>query len=93
MREPQPLTTLWAFTAYYRDSFTSTYTVNLFHSLKEILIYIIILSWMRVSPLGTAATTGLLYNSQITDDGDCEAIGGMKIGRRNLSTRRKSATT
>jgi hypothetical protein len=25
MSEPQPLTTLWAFTACYRDSFTFTY--------------------------------------------------------------------
>jgi hypothetical protein len=37
---------------------------------------------MRLSPLGTAATVGL-------DDSDCRAIGGMKIGRGNRSTRRK----
>jgi hypothetical protein len=34
-----------------------------------------------LSPLGTAATT----------DGDCGAIGGIKIGRGNWSTRRKPA--
>jgi hypothetical protein len=39
----------------------------------------IILSGVRLSPLGTAATI----------DGDCGAIGGMKIGRGNRSTRRK----
>jgi hypothetical protein len=43
------------------------------------------------SPLGTAATSGLLYNPQMIDEGDCGAIGGMKIGRGNRSTRRKPA--
>jgi hypothetical protein len=41
--------------------------------------------------LGTAATSGLLYKSQMIDEGDCGAIGGMKIGRGNRSTRRKPA--
>jgi hypothetical protein len=40
---------------------------------------------VRLSPLGTAATTGLLYQPQMTDD------GGMKIGMGNRSTRRKPA--
>jgi hypothetical protein len=31
--------------------------------------------------LGTAATTGLLYQPQVIGDGDCGKIGGMKIGR------------
>jgi hypothetical protein len=51
----------------------------------------IILSGVRQSPLGTTATTGLLYQPQMIDDGDCGAIGGMKIGRGNRSTRRKPA--
>jgi hypothetical protein len=42
-----------------------------------------------LSLLGTAATSGLLYKSQMIDEGDCGAIGGMKIGRGNRSTRRK----
>jgi hypothetical protein len=41
--------------------------------------------------LGTAATTGLLYQPRIIGDGDCGEIGGMKIGRGNRSTRRKPA--
>jgi hypothetical protein len=45
----------------------------------------------ELSPLGTAATSGLLYKPQMIDEGDCGAIGGMKIGRRNRSTRRKPA--
>jgi hypothetical protein len=46
-----------------------------------------ILSGVR---LGTAAITGLLYQPQKIED-DCGAIGGMKIGRGNRSTRRKPA--
>jgi hypothetical protein len=37
-------------------------------------IFFIILSGVRLSPLCTAATTGLLYQPQIDDD-DCGAIG------------------
>jgi hypothetical protein len=51
--------------------------------------FFIVLSGVGLSPLGTAATTGLLYQPQMIDDGDCGAIGGMKIGRGNRSTRRK----
>jgi hypothetical protein len=36
---------------------------------------------VRLSPLGTSATTGLLYQPQMIDNGYCGAIGGMKIGR------------
>jgi hypothetical protein len=39
--------------------------------------------------LGTAATTGLLYQPRMIGDGDCGAIGGMMIGRGDRSTRRK----
>jgi hypothetical protein len=53
------------------------------------LIIIIIISGVRLSPLATAATTGLLYQPQMIDDGECVAIGGMKIGKGNRSTRRK----
>jgi hypothetical protein len=31
--------------------------------------------------LGTAATTGLLYQPQMIGDGDCGEIGGMKVDR------------
>jgi hypothetical protein len=36
-----------------------------------------------LSPLGTAATSGLLYKPQMIDEGDFGAIGGMKIGKGN----------
>jgi hypothetical protein len=56
-----------------------------------IIFIIIIISGVRLSPLGTAAATGVLYQPQMIDDGDCGAIGGMKIGRGNRSTWRKPA--
>jgi hypothetical protein len=56
-----------------------------------IYYFFIIVSGVRLSPLGTAATTGLLCQPQMIDDGDCGEIGGMKIGRGNRSTRRKPA--
>jgi hypothetical protein len=45
--------------------------------------------------LGTAATTGLLYQPRIIGDGDgdCGEFGGMKIGKGNRSTRREPAPT
>jgi hypothetical protein len=46
---------------------------------------------VRLSPLGTEATIGLLYQPQMIDEGNCEAIGGMKTGTGNRSTRRKPA--
>jgi hypothetical protein len=47
--------------------------------------------WGGPKSLGTAATSGLLYKPQMRAEGDCGAIGGMKIGRGNRSTRRKPA--
>jgi hypothetical protein len=44
-----------------------------------------------LSPLGTAATSGLLYKPHMIDEGDCGAIGGMKIVRGNWVTQRKPA--
>jgi hypothetical protein len=46
---------------------------------------------VRLSPLGTVDTTGLSHQSQIIDNGDCGAVGGMKIGRGNQNTQRKPA--
>jgi hypothetical protein len=52
---------------------------------------IIIISGVGLCPLGTAATSGLLYKPQMIDEGDYGAIGRIKIGRGNQSTRRKPA--
>jgi hypothetical protein len=47
----------------------------------QVTIIFIIVSGVRLSPHGTAATTGLLYQLQMIDDGNFGVIGGMKIGR------------
>jgi hypothetical protein len=56
-----------------------------------IIIIIIIIIGVGLSPLGTAATSGLLYKPQMIDEGDYGAIGGLKIGKGNGSTQRKPA--
>jgi hypothetical protein len=45
--------------------------------------------WGKTESLGTAVTTGLLYQPQMIGDGG--EIDGMKIARENQNTRRKSA--
>jgi hypothetical protein len=57
----------------------------------DTLLFIIFLIGVRLSLLGSAAITGLLYQPQMIDDADYGAIGGMEIGRGNRSTRRKPA--
>jgi hypothetical protein len=52
---------------------------------------VVVVSGVGLSPLGTVATSGLLYKPQMIDEVDCGAIGGMKIGRGNRSTWRKPA--
>jgi hypothetical protein len=47
---------------------------------------------MGLSPLVTAATSGLLYRPQMIDGGDCGANGGMKIGSTTLSTTKSHMT-
>jgi hypothetical protein len=64
---------------YFRSDYKNLPVINNFFS------------GVGLSPLGTAATSGLLYKPQMTDEGDCGAIGGMKIGRGNRSTRRNQA--
>jgi hypothetical protein len=44
-----------------------------------------------VGTLGSAATTGLLYQPRMIGDGDWGEIGGIKIGRGCRSTRKKPA--
>jgi hypothetical protein len=49
------------------------------------------LGWGGLSPFGTSAIAGLLYQLRMIDDGDSGAIDGMKICRGNRSTWRKPA--
>jgi hypothetical protein len=56
------------------------------------LVFIFIYYWWGgTKSLGTAATSVLVYKTQMIDEDDCGAIGGMKIGRGNRSTRGKPA--
>jgi hypothetical protein len=56
-----------------------------------LLLLLLLLLCGETESLGTAATTGLLYQPQMIGDGDCGEIGGIKIGRGSRSTRRKPA--
>jgi hypothetical protein len=60
-------------------------------ALTLLILLFIIISGVGLCPLGTAATSGLLYKPLMIYEGDCGAVGGMKIGRGNWSTRRKPA--
>jgi hypothetical protein len=59
--------------------------------IHSILVFLSLVSLggVRLSPTGTAATVGLLYQSRMIDD--YGAVGGIRIGRGNRSTRRKPA--
>jgi hypothetical protein len=51
------------------------------------------LEWggVRLSPSGTSATIGLLYQPRMIDDDEYGAVGGMRFVRGNRSVRRKPA--
>jgi hypothetical protein len=55
------------------------------------LFFLVSLVGVRLSPLGTSATVGLLYQSRMIDYDDYGAVGGIRIGRGNRSTRTKPA--
>jgi hypothetical protein len=81
---------LWSLVGICRVYRTSSSVVHC----SETLMYndfFFILSGVRPSLLGTAATIGLLHEPQTMEDGDCGATDGMKIGRDSRSTRRKRA--
>jgi hypothetical protein len=44
---------------------------------------------VKVGPLGTAATTGPLYQPQMTDDDECGAIGGTQISKKKQKYSKK----
>jgi hypothetical protein len=59
-------------------------------SISNLFFFLVSLSGVRLSPLGTSATVGLLYQPRMIDD-DYGAVGGIRNGRGNRSTRRKPA--
>jgi hypothetical protein len=58
---------------------------------SEISVRYVSLGGVRLSPLGTSATVGLLYQPRMIDEDDYGELGGMRIGSGNPSTRRKPA--
>jgi hypothetical protein len=66
---------------YY--TYISNILMNSFVILCSHLLFFFIISGVGLSPLGTAATSDLLYKPQMRDEGDCGTIGGMNIGRGN----------
>jgi hypothetical protein len=54
-------------------------------------LLVVFFFYLSGGTLGTAATTGLLYQPRMIGDGDCGEIGGMEIDTGNRSTRRKPA--
>jgi hypothetical protein len=57
----------------------------------QFFFFLVSLGDVRLSPLGTSATVVLLYQPRMIDDDDYGAVGGMRIGRGNRSTRKKPA--
>jgi hypothetical protein len=47
---------------------------------------------VRLSPLGTSVTNWPIVPPHMIDDDECGAVGGMRMGRGNRSTRRKRTT-
>jgi hypothetical protein len=58
---------------------------------SSIFLISVSLDGVRLSPLGTSATVGLLYQPRMIDDDDYGAVGRMRTGRGNRSTGRKPA--
>jgi hypothetical protein len=69
---------------------------TIIYSKSLFIIVVIILSGVRLGSFGTAATYfGLLYQPQMIDDGDCGAVGGMKIcgGKQKYSEKTYTSAT
>jgi hypothetical protein len=47
-----------------------------------LVFFLVALGGVRLSPLGTSVTVGLLYQPRMIDN-DYGAVGGMRIGRGN----------
>jgi hypothetical protein len=63
--------------------------VHIIRTIPFSLFFVVSLGGVRLSPVGTSATVGLLYQSRLIDGDEYGAVGGMRIGRGNRSTRRK----
>jgi hypothetical protein len=74
------------------ESYLLLLSLSLSLSLFLYYYYLVSLGGVGLSSLGTSATVGLLYQPRMIydddDDDDYGAIGGMRIGKGNRSTRR-----
>jgi hypothetical protein len=59
--------------------FGENYKLRKSYRVISYMLFFFLLSGVGLSPLGIATTSGLLYKPQMIDEGDCGAIGGMKI--------------
>jgi hypothetical protein len=60
------------------------------NKIKTVLLFFLFSwGWVRLSLLDTSATNWPVYQPRMIDDDECGAVGGMRIGRGNRSTRRK----
>jgi hypothetical protein len=78
----------------WKEPFTLIETRNLLDSDKFLFIlmpFLFVMVWEWVHSV-LRPLFGLLYQPRMIDDDECGAVGGMRIGRGNRSTRRKSAT-
>jgi hypothetical protein len=76
---------------FLSNTFVYRFNFTVFSSSRSYIFFLVSLGEVRLSPLGTSATVRPLYQPRIIDDDDYGAVGGMRIGRGNRSTRRKSA--
>jgi hypothetical protein len=73
----------------HNNRFTSSFLQYIF-SRRLVFLFLVSLGGVRLSPLGTSATVGLLYQPRMIDD-NYGAVGKMRIGRGNRSTGGKPA--
>jgi hypothetical protein len=64
--------------------------VNKFDTVTSELFYLIYWGWVRLSPLGTSASTWSIVPAPDDRDNECRAIGGMGMGKGNRSTRKET---
>jgi hypothetical protein len=76
---------------YSRCSSPDLHSVPPERDSEVFFFFLVTLGGVRLSPLGTSPIVGLLYQPRIIDDDDYGAVGGMRVGRVNRSTRRKPA--
>jgi hypothetical protein len=94
LRLPQrTMTIIWDMTqttgSHIPEDSTLQFTSSSISS-SLVFFFLVSLGGVRLSPLGTSATVGLLYQPRMID-ADYGAVGGIRNDRGNRSTRKKPA--